>query len=139
GMFLQGKLKESLPLLRKGLDAFRATGAALHRPFQLSVMGDACTQAGRFDDARAALDEGLAVAGKNDDRLQEAELHRLVGELLLAQSPDQTHAAEECFRKALETARRQESRAWELRSTMSLARLWQMQGSRDEARRVLTA
>ena len=59
-------------------------------PFQLSVLGDAYTQAGRFEEAHAALDEGLALAEKNDDRLQEAELHRLKGELLLAESPDQT-------------------------------------------------
>ena len=98
GMLLQGQPEESLPLLRKGLDAFRATGAELLRPFQLSVLGDAYTQAGRFEEAHAALDEGLALAEKNDDRFQEAELHRLKGELLLAESPDQTAAAEDCFR-----------------------------------------
>ncbi len=85
----------------------------------------------------AALDEGLACAEKNDDRFQEAELHRLKGELLLAESPDQADAAEACFRQAIETARRQQSRAWELRATMSLARLWQRQGRYDEARGVL--
>ncbi len=97
GMLLQGRSEESLPLLLKGLDAFRATGAELLRPFQLSVLGDAYTQAARFEEAHAALDEGLAVAEKNDDRLQEAELHRLKGELLLAESPDQAAAAEDCF------------------------------------------
>jgi predicted ATPase len=46
-------------------------------------------------------------------------------------------AAEDCFRQAIEIARRQQSRAWELRTTMSLARLWQRQGRRDEARHAL--
>jgi len=91
-MFLQGKLDESLPLLLKGLDAFRASGAALHRPFQLSTLGEAYTQVGRFEDARRALTEGLAVSEKNDERCQEAELRRLEGELLLAESPDQAKA-----------------------------------------------
>ena len=139
GMLLQGRLEEALPLLLKGLDAFRATGAELLRPFQLSILGDAYTQAARFEEAHAALDEGLAVAEKNDDRVQEAELHRLKGELLLAESPDQAAAAEDCFRQAIETARRQQSKAWELRATMSLARLWQRQGRRDEAHRMLAA
>ena len=80
----------------------------------------------------------MAIAEKNDDRCQEAELHRLKGELLLAESPDQA-AAEDCFRQAIETARRQQSKAWELRATMSLARLWQRQGRRDEARDALAA
>ena len=75
---------------------------------------------------------------KNDERFQEAELYRLKGELLLAESDDQT-AAEECFRRAIETAQRQQSKAWELRATTSLARLWQKQGRREEAFRALSA
>ena len=90
-------------------------------------------------DAHKALNEGLAVAEKNDDRCHEAELLRLKGELLLAESPDQVAAAEECFRRAIETARHQQSKGWELRATMSLARLWQRQGRRDEAHGALAA
>jgi predicted ATPase len=59
--------------------------------------------------------------------------------LFLAESPDQVCAAEDCFRQAIDTARRQQSRAWELRATLSLARLWQRQGRRDEARAALAA
>ncbi len=61
------------------------------------------------------------------------------GELLLAESPDQAAAAEDRFTRAIETARRQQSKAWELRATMSLARLWQRQGRRGEAHRMLAA
>jgi predicted ATPase len=137
GMLLQGKLEEALPLLLKGLDSFRASGAELTLPFQLSTLGEAYTRAGRFEDARRVLDEGLAIAEKNDERCQEAELHRLKGELLLAESSDRLAAAEDCFRQAIETARRQRSRAWELRATVSLAQLWRRQGRRDEARGAL--
>ena len=79
------------------------------------------------------------LAEKNDDRSQEAELHRLKGELLLAESPDQVAAADSHFQQALATARRQQDKAWELRATMSLARLWQRQGRRAEARAALAA
>src|SRR5262249_5351558 len=123
----------------KGLDAYRATGSGLALPYYHSVLGEAFTTAGRFEEARKALDEGLAIADKNDDRFQEAELDRLKGELLLAESPDQSAAAEGCFLTAIETARRQQSKAWELRATRSLARLWQRQGRRDEARTALAA
>jgi predicted ATPase len=102
-------------------------------------LADAYTQLGRFEDAHKALNEGLAVAEKDDDRSHEAELYRVKGELLLAESPDDTVAAEANFRAAIETARRQQSRAWELRATMSLARLWHRQGRRDEARDALAA
>jgi predicted ATPase len=138
-MLHQGKLEEAIPLIRKGIHAWRATGAELILPVQLSALGDACTQARRFEDARLALDEGLAIAQKNDERFQEAELHRLEGELFLAESPDQTAAAEETLRQAIETAQHQRSRGWELRATMSLSRLWQQQGRHDEARAALAA
>jgi predicted ATPase len=45
--------------------------------------------------------------------------------------------AEECFLKALEIARQQQAKSLELRATMSLARLWRMQGKREEARKML--
>jgi predicted ATPase len=137
GSLLQGDRDAALPLLLRGLDAFRAGGAELTLPGQLSTLGDAYTQIGGFDDARRTLNEGLALVEKHDERCQEAELHRLKGELLLAESPEQWAAAEDCFRKAIETAHRQQSKAWELRATMSLARLWQRQGRRTEARTAL--
>src|SRR6516165_5283954 len=108
-------------------------------PYYYSMLSDAYTQAGRFGEALRALDEGLALAEKYDDRSQEAELHRQKGELFLAESPDQVGAAEDCFRRAIDTARRQQSRALELRATMSLARLRQRLGRRDEARAALAA
>jgi predicted ATPase len=76
---------------------------------------------------------------KNDERCQEAELYRLKGELLLAESSDQAAAGEDWFHQAIETARNQRSRAWELRATMSLARLLNRQGRRDQARAALAA
>jgi predicted ATPase len=62
--------------------------------------------------------------------------HRSKGELALAEANDQA-AAEECFHKAIATARRQQSKALGLRSTVSLARLWQQQGRSEEARAAL--
>jgi predicted ATPase len=138
GLLLQGNLGGGLSLLIAGLESYRATGAELALPYYLSLLGDGYTRAGRFEDAHRALGEGLNLADKNDDRFQEAELHRLLGELHLAETDDQA-TAEKCFHSAIEIARRQQSRAWELRATMSLARLWQRQGYGNEARDALAA
>ncbi len=137
GMFLQGELEEALKLLEKGVQSFQAIAAALTLPAQLGVLAEAYIKAGRLTEAREALEVALALAEKHDDRSHEAELHRLRGELALSESSDQS-TAEHCFRQSIETARRQQSRAWELRSTISLARLRQQQGRRDEARTALT-
>jgi predicted ATPase len=139
GMLLQGRREDALPLLMKGFGAFRATGAEVRAPAYLGLLADAYTQLARFEDSCKALDEGLAVAEKNADRCHEAEPHRLKGELLLAESPDRMADAEECFRRAATIARSQQSKAWELRAATSLARLWQRQGRRDDARAALAA
>jgi len=136
-LLLQGQLEEGLRLLQKGLEAYRGTGAKLALPYYLSMLADGCMRTGRFAGAREALNEALTLVEKNDERFQEAELHRLKGELLLAELDDQT-AAEECFCQAVEIADRQQSKAWKLRATTSLARLWQKQGRRDEAFRALS-
>jgi tetratricopeptide (TPR) repeat protein len=136
GMLLLGHHEQALPILLKGFAAFRATGAELRVPTYLGMLGDAYTRSGRFEDARGTLDEGLAVAEKNDDRSHEAELCRLKGDLLLAESADLA-AAEGCYRQAIATAKRQESKAWQLRATISLARLWQRQNRQSEARAAL--
>jgi predicted ATPase len=72
-----------------------------------------------------------------------AELYRVKGELTLARSRVQSLGSsvqkevEECFRKAIEIARKQEAKSLELRAVMSLARLWQQQGKKEEARQML--
>jgi serine/threonine protein kinase/predicted ATPase len=139
GMLLQGRTDDAIPVLLEGLQSFRATGAGLRIPYYLGILGDAYTRAGRFGDAHRVLDEALETAEKDDDRVQEAELNRLGGELLLRESPENAGAAEACFTRAIDLARRQQSKAWELRATTSLARLWQRQHRREEARSALAA
>ncbi|WP_211325418.1 SpoIIE family protein phosphatase [Roseimicrobium gellanilyticum] len=137
GMLLQGRPEEALVLIEKGLEAYRATGAGIALTYYLSVLGDALMQVGRFDDAQRALDEAFALVEKNDERFQEAELLRLQGELLLAGSGNE-RGAEESFERAIEIARRQQSRAWELRATTSLARVWRQRNRIEHAYAALT-
>ena len=100
------------------------------------------------------LAEALATADKTGERYHEAEMHRLKGELTL-QSEVKTglaqgkaradklevqsreSEAEACFQKAIALARRQQAKSLELRAVMSLSRLWQQQGKKDEARQLL--
>ena len=137
GLLQQGKLHEALPLIVKGLSAYRATGAGLALPFYHGILGDAYTQAGKVDEALKALNDGIAIADKNEDWFHYAELHRLQGNLALARSPADEAGAESFFQRAREIARQQKSKLFELRATMSLSRLWQRQDRRDDARREL--
>jgi predicted ATPase len=66
-----------------------------------------------------------------------AEAYRLRGEFLLRQEVPDAPQAEACFQQALTVARRQQAKSWELRAAISLSRLWQHQGKRDEAHQLL--
>jgi predicted ATPase len=83
------------------------------------------------------LAEALAMVDNTGECDWEAELYRLKGELLLIQHGQKEGEAEECFRKAVDTARRQQAKSFELRATVSLSRLWHEQGKREEAHQLL--
>jgi predicted ATPase len=119
------------------LNTYRATGAALALPYYLGLLGTALVESGPAIDAEAALDKALSVAEESRDLSHEAELHRLKGEL--AARHDGNDAAEGNFHKSIEVARRQQSKAFELRATTSLARLYQRTNRRNEAQVKLSA
>ncbi|HKD44555.1 MAG TPA: adenylate cyclase, partial [Candidatus Angelobacter sp.] len=88
--------------------------------------------------------EGLAVVGDALDwadatgtHLWDSELHRLKGELLLALDPSTLPSAKIAFGKAIDLARRQSAKSWELSAATSLARLWRDQGKRQQANDLL--
>src|SRR5262249_25141268 len=113
------------------------TGAALALPYYLGLLGTALIESGPASDAEAALDKALAVAEESRDLCHEAELHRLKGEL--AARHDGSDTAEVSFYKSIEIAQRQQSKAFELRATTSLARLYQRTNRRKEAQVKLSA
>jgi predicted ATPase len=135
---MQGDSEEEIAQIRQGLDAWQATGAELAVPSFQALLAEAYGTVGRVTDGLAAIDEAMTRVHTTGERLYEAELHRLKGTLLLARSPHHQAEAETCFRYALEVARCQQAKAWELRAALSLSRLWQQRGKRDAARELLT-
>jgi class 3 adenylate cyclase/predicted ATPase len=134
---MQGQRAEGLTQLRQGLDAYRATGAAYQRPHFLGMLAEVHQSLRQPEAGLTALSEALALVETTGERYYAAELHRLKGELLLQHAAPEGSHAETCFQQALDLARRQQAKALELRAAMSLSRLWQQQGKRDEARALL--
>jgi predicted ATPase len=133
----QGRNQEAIAQIQEGLAALRTAGAEVERPQDLSLLAEAYMKTGRLDDGLSALTEALAVADEREARVYEAEAHRLKGELLLKQDDSNAAEAQSCFQRAIEIARKQSAKSWELRATMSFARLLDKQGRRDEARAML--
>jgi predicted ATPase len=126
---------EGLSLLRSGSSAYCATGATAWMPFYLALLAGASEIAGQIEESASRLDQALQLVDKTGERWFAAELDRQRGRLLLRQGHPE--AAEELYRKALDIAREQEARLWELRAAASLARLYADQGRSTEARKLL--
>ncbi|MBV8137799.1 MAG: AAA family ATPase [Deltaproteobacteria bacterium] len=128
---------DSTTRMQSALADFRATGALTMTPAFLSYIARSQGRFGHHEEALATIDEALAVVEETSERAFEAEVHRINGELLLARGVSNAMVAEQSFRRAIEVARRQKAKSWELRATTSLARLLRDTGRRAEARAVL--
>jgi len=158
----QGQIQEGIEQMRQGIAAFRATGAELSLSSHTASLVETYLKMRQTEEGFAALAEALAMIDKNGERMVEAELYRLKGELTLQKlsvassqlsvsnpqsltpntqyptpSPQAEAEAEACFQQAIEIARRRSAKSLELRAVMSLSRLWQQQGKKEEARQML--
>jgi tetratricopeptide (TPR) repeat protein len=149
-LIAQGQWEEGVAKSQQGLEAFVGD---LMRPHHLAMLAEGYGGAGQVEEGLAAIQEALRLVDKNDERLYEAEVYRIQGELVLksgVQRPASTvtnspevrvytpeSEAEKCFMKAIDIARTQQAKSLELRAVMSLSRLWQHQGKSVEARQML--
>jgi predicted ATPase len=133
----QGKLQEGISGMRAVEKTVRARGTVLVLPIVLTVSAEAHWKAGQAEEGLALIAEAQELVAKTGRHAAESEVHRVKGELLLARSPSNPAGAEACFREALEVARRQSAKSYELRAAAGLARLWQQQGRRQDARDLL--
>ncbi|MCP1897082.1 hypothetical protein [Bradyrhizobium japonicum] len=102
-----GEAETGLTQLRQGLPGWRATGAGLYEPYFLGLQAEANACLG-------AVEQGLEIVANALDRVEEtgegwfeAELHRIMGELMLQLPKPDPIAAEAQFRHAAATARQQ--------------------------------
>jgi len=162
----QGQTEGGIRQIQQGLVTWQTLSAELGRSYDLALLAEAYGKVGLIEEGLTALAEALDMVNKNGERISEAELYRLKGELVLqsgvrgpesqeenqkAKSKGQkakipntqplapsTQEAEACFLKAIDIARKQQAKSLELRAVMSLARLWQRQGKKKEAHQMLT-
>jgi predicted ATPase len=144
GLIFQGwahttrhQLAEQIAAMHEGMALYRATDAAMWVPYFLTLLAATYGEASQPEAGLRLLDEARTVMDSTQERFYEAEVHRVQGELVLAQGADQHALAEAGFQHALDIARRQQAKSWELRAAMSLSCLWQQQGKRQEAHDLL--
>jgi predicted ATPase len=129
----EGKPAEGIAPLKAGIAAREATGGKSGVPTAKAFLAEAMTLTGDLDNALHMLDEAIAQIERPGwgERLSYAEILRLKGWILSLKGD--LEGAERNFLTSLDWARRQRAKMWELRTSTSLARLWQSQGKRQEA------
>jgi transcriptional regulator with AAA-type ATPase domain/predicted ATPase len=122
-----------------GLAAAQAAGTLMPiAPLYKLALADAYRQRGAAEEGLRVIDETLAGMAVTGERVWHSEFHRLKGELLLVRSSSNHEAAETCFRQALEIARGQGARSWQMRAATSLGRLLARQNRAHSARQIVS-
>jgi predicted ATPase len=134
---LRGSAAEAIDAITSGLADFRATGSTVFLPLILSYPAGAHAGLGQFDEAWRWIGEALTRVESTKERWEEAEIHRVAGEIALRSPVPDAARAESYFAAALAIARHQQAKSWELRAATSYARLMRDQGRAREARDLL--
>jgi predicted ATPase len=132
----EGNFDAGIVRMREAMSTLREAGGELIHSYALSLLTESYLKAREPEKGLAAVAEALKEIEASGQRMHEAEIWRLRGELLILLGRADTEA-ENSFQRALQIARLQEARAWELRAAASLARLLVGRHRRDEAKAVL--
>jgi predicted ATPase len=133
----QGDLPQGIQHIREAMNRRKSADIGAVWPWFLTLLAEAEGRLGHVDEGLRSLDEAQDWVRRNEERLYEAEVHRIRGELLLRRQAPDPAGAEKCFAEALAVAREQEAKSWELRAATSLARMWNERNRREDARALL--
>ena len=121
--------------MRAGLDSYRLTGSGLMTPQLCIMLAEAQLRAGRPGEALASVSRGLRYVDESQEHVHEPELHRLRGEIMIAQGG--SSAGEASLNRAIQIAQAQQAKMLELRAAVSLAKLHRDRGRTAEAAALL--
>ena len=134
---LTGKASHAVQRITSGIAALRSAGTAFWMPLHSSYLGRAYAELGQFDDAWRSICEAIDTIASTKETWFEAEANRIAGEIALQSPKPDATIAQEYFKRALAVSNKQQAKSWELRASMSLARLWRDQCKVQQARELL--
>ncbi len=130
---LSGKASEAVSVISSGISAARSTGAGYLLPLFLSDLAWAHAELDQLDDDWGYISEAITTLKTTKEKWFEAEATRLAGEITLRSPEPDAAKAQAFFERSLAIARGQQAKSWELRTAMSMARLWRDQGKPQHA------
>jgi predicted ATPase/DNA-binding winged helix-turn-helix (wHTH) protein len=152
---IRGEPEEGIATMNKGFASMQASGSIIQQGQFRALQAEAIGSLGRIQAAQAMIANASEEIDRSGERVYEAGIYRIKGELLRRQAESRSprpgshragtkaasrnndssflQEAEACFRKAIEVARAQQAKSLELRAVMSLCRLWRAQGKHADA------
>ena len=133
----EGQGAEGVSMAGPAVDIWEASGGMVWSPYGKSVLAEGMAMSGNVDAALQVINEQIEQVERPgwEERVRYAEILRLKGWMLTLK--DDLAGAEKNYLASLDWAREQKAKSWELRTSTSLARLWQQQGKRKEAHQLL--
>ena len=132
-----GKPSDAVQLITTALAASQVTRTTFWLPLYESYLATAHAELGKFVEAWRCIGEATRAVETTKETMFEAEAYRIAGEIALKSPQPDVAKAQQYFESALTVARQQQAKSWELRASISLARLWRDQGKAKEARELL--
>jgi tetratricopeptide (TPR) repeat protein len=127
----RGDAERGVRMLRRALEKLHALRYELLTTAFSATLAEGLAAAGEVKSALDVAEDAIVVVERNGDLFYKPELLRIKGAVLAASD---TAQAEDYFEGSIELAREQSALAWELRSTIDLAKIWSAQGRQNEAR-----
>jgi predicted ATPase len=127
----------AVQVITSGLAASQVTGTTFWLPLYEAYLAKAHAELGKFVDAWRCIAEATRAVETTKEAMFEAEVYRIAGEIALKSPQLDTARAQSNFEHSLLVARKQQAKSLELRTAMSLARLWRSQGKSQQARELL--
>jgi len=134
---LTGKASDAVTMIPSGIAAWQSSGSVVFVPWYVSHMARAKAELGQFAEAWQHIKEALIAMETTGEAWCASDVHCAAGEIALLEPAPDVAKAEKHLVRALEIARAQQARSWELRAATSLAKLWRERGKGDEARELL--
>ena len=132
-----GQFGQAMVEMEAGIGGIRDWGGSSRLQYYMALLANSHARVGQTEKALTLLNEALMQIERTGELVDHAEMLRLKGEVLLIHSSCANREAEDCFRAALQVAGAQEARWWELRTSVSLARLLRDTSRREEAHKLL--
>jgi class 3 adenylate cyclase/predicted ATPase len=134
---LTGKAPDAIAMIPLGIAAWQSSGSVVFVPWYLSHLARANAELGKFAEAWRYIEEALSAMETTGEAWCESDVQRTAGEIALLEPTPDLVKAESHFFRALEIARAQRAKSWELRAATSLAKLWRDRGDGEKARQLL--